>query len=34
MAVDEDDIGTLYESIVEVLADECDSIALHKFYNG
>ena len=34
MAVDEDDIGTLYESIVDVLADECGSIELHKFYNG
>lgn len=34
MAVDEDDISTLYESIVEVLTDECDSLALHKYYSG
>ena len=34
MAIDDDDISTLYESIVEVLADECGSIELHKFYDG
>lgn len=34
MTGDDDDIGTLYESIVEVLADECGSIDLHKYYSG
>lgn len=34
MTAEEGDLRLLGESIVAVLADECDSIALHKFYDG
>ena len=34
VAADEDDIGALYDSMVEVLSEECGSIDLHKFYSG
>ncbi len=32
--VSEDDLNSFYESMIDVLTSECDSIALHKFYDG
>ena len=32
--VSEDDLKAFHESMVEVLAAECDSLALHRFYDG
>ena len=32
--VSEDDLGPLKESIEELLTQECDSLTLHKFYDG
>ena len=32
--VSDDDLKAFYESILDVLTVECDSLALHKFYDG